>query len=86
MLLTKLKSRDIPWKLLTVEAALIVLSVLLALGVDSWREGRAQRALQGFVDEARPRPDEFDPRGRMTFRIWYFLEPWLRPGIYALSA
>lgn len=58
MLLTKLKVSDIPWKLLTAEAVLIVLSVLLALGVDSWREGREQRvlagrALQGFVDEAR---------------------------------
>jgi len=58
MLLTKLESADIPWKLLTVEAVLIVLSVLLALGVDSWREAREQRALagralQGFVDEAR---------------------------------
>jgi len=57
MLLTKLRSADIPWKLLTVEAVLIVLSVLLALGVDSWREAReqralAERALQGFIDEA----------------------------------
>ena len=58
MLLTKLKVPDIPWSLLAVEALLIVLSVLLALGVDSWREERehralAERALQGFVDEAR---------------------------------
>jgi len=58
MLLTKLKVPDVPWKLLSVEALLIVLSVLLALGVDSWREEReqralAERALQGFVDEAR---------------------------------
>jgi len=58
MLLTKLESADIPWKLLTVEAVLIVLSVLLALGVDSWREAReeralADRALAGFIDEAR---------------------------------
>lgn len=39
-------------------ALLIVLSVLLALGVDSWREARehrelATRALHGLVDEAR---------------------------------
>jgi len=58
MLLTKLESADIPWKLLTAEAVLIVLSVLLALGVDSWREAReertlADRALLGFIDEAR---------------------------------
>ena len=33
MLLTKLKSSEIPWGLLSVEAVLIVLSVLLALGV-----------------------------------------------------
>lgn len=57
MLLTKLKSSDLPWKLLTVEAVLIVLSVLLALGMDGWREEREQRdtasrALQSFVDEA----------------------------------
>lgn len=57
MLLTKLRSADIPWKLLTVEAVLIVLSVLLALGVDSWREAREQRALAdrallGFIEEA----------------------------------
>lgn len=57
MLLTKLKSSEIPWGLLSVEAVLIVLSVLLALGVDSWREAQEQqtlagRALQGFVDEA----------------------------------
>jgi len=58
MLLTKLKSSDLPWRLLTVEAVLIALSVLLALGMDSWREEReqqqlAQRALAGFIDEAR---------------------------------
>ncbi|MFN2332949.1 MAG: hypothetical protein ABR550_00800 [Wenzhouxiangellaceae bacterium] len=57
MLLTKLKSSEIPWGLLSLEAILIVLSVLLALGVDSWREAReqqtlAERALQGFIDEA----------------------------------
>ncbi len=57
MLSSKLQSSDIPWGLLSVEAVLIVLSVLLALGVDSWREARQQqalagRALQGFVDEA----------------------------------
>jgi len=58
MLLTKLKATEIPWRVLSVEAVLIVLSVLLALGVDSWREAREQqtlavRALQGFLDEAR---------------------------------
>jgi len=55
-LLTKLKDSDVPWTLLIAEAVLIVLSVLLALGVESWREERAQQAsalqaLQGVVDE-----------------------------------
>jgi len=57
MLSSKTNSNRIPWKLLTIEAILVVLSVLLALGLNSWREGRAhqdlaQRALQNVVDEA----------------------------------
>lgn len=43
---------------LALESLVVVLSVLLALGVDSWREARAERhlalqALQGILDEAR---------------------------------
>jgi len=58
MLVTKFRFPDLPWKLLGVEAVLIVLSVLLALGVDSWRESReqqllAERTVKGFIDEAR---------------------------------
>lgn len=50
-------SGDIPWKVLAIEAVLVVLSVLLALGLNSWREGRAnrtlaQRAVQAILDEA----------------------------------
>jgi len=51
-----LKSSEIPRGLLSVEAVLIVLSVLLALGVVSWREAREQqtlagRALQGYLGQ-----------------------------------
>lgn len=58
MLSTKNEPRGMPLGLLALEAALIVLSVLLALAVDSWRESReqrelAQRSLTGFIDEAR---------------------------------
>ena len=45
MLLTKLKAREIPWRVLSVEAVLIVVSVLLALALEGWREERKQRAL-----------------------------------------
>lgn len=46
------------WGLLALEAVIVVLSVLLALGLDSWQKGRendelARRAVQGVVDEAR---------------------------------
>lgn len=46
-----------PWGLLSVEALLVVLSVLLALALNSWREGRvhealALRSLQGVMDES----------------------------------
>jgi len=56
MLISKLRLTELPWKLLGVEALLIVLSVLLALALDSWREERehrelADRAVQSFVDE-----------------------------------
>jgi len=57
MLSTKPGLADLPWKLLAIEAVLVVASVLLALALDSWREQReqqslAQRALHGLVDEA----------------------------------
>lgn len=57
MLFTKTTPSDFPWKLLTVEALLVVSSVLLALALSSWYENRqqadlAQRAVQEFVDEA----------------------------------
>lgn len=56
MFSTKKWSAGFPWKILTVEAVLVVLSVLLALGLNSWREARshqelARRALQGVIDE-----------------------------------
>ncbi|GEM_PF-1487407 len=56
MLSSKTGSNNIPWKILSIEAILVVLSVLLALGLNSWREGRAhqdlaQRVLQTVVDE-----------------------------------
>lgn len=57
MLSSKARINAIPWGLLTLETVLIVLSVLLALGLNNWRENRAnedlaQRALQTVVDEA----------------------------------
>lgn len=56
MLFTKQSSSDFPWKLLIIEAILVVMSVLLALALNSWREARAhqdlaERALQEVVDE-----------------------------------
>lgn len=56
MLFTKQSSNDFPWKLLIIEATLVVMSVLLALALNSWREARAhqdvaERALQEVVDE-----------------------------------
>lgn len=46
----------LPWKLLSIEAALVVFSVLLALGLNSWRQSQSQeqlaeRALRGIVQE-----------------------------------
>lgn len=56
MLATRRSSERIPWALLALEAVLVVLSVLLALGLNSWREARAHqdqahRALQTVIDE-----------------------------------
>lgn len=56
MLFTKGSSFDFPWKLLIVEAILVVLSVLLALALNSWREAsahqnQAERALQEVLNE-----------------------------------
>lgn len=58
MWLTKLNNSDTRWALLGAEAVLIVISVLLALGLEGWREERerqalANRAVEGFVDEVR---------------------------------
>ena len=56
MFSTKKIFTKLPWKLLTIEAALVVFSVLLALALNSWREASshqklAQRALKGIVEE-----------------------------------
>ena len=56
MFSTKKIFKKLPWRLLTIEAALVVFSVLLALALNSWRESRshqqlAQRALKGIVEE-----------------------------------
>lgn len=59
MLFTKKgSSSDFPWKLLAVEAVLVVTSVLLALALNSWRQSRsnnalAERAVQEFIDEVK---------------------------------
>ncbi|MBU1188259.1 MAG: hypothetical protein KKC01_04435 [Gammaproteobacteria bacterium] len=58
MLFSKIRTLDLPWPLLGVEALLIVLSVLLALALDNWRDERehrelVHRAMQSFVDEMR---------------------------------
>jgi len=57
MISSKNKPGRIPWKLLGIEAVLVVLSVLLALGLNKWNENRSnrelsQRALQAMLDEA----------------------------------
>ena len=57
MLITKIRSAELPWALLAAEALLVVTSVLLALALEDWREDRektvmAERALRGFVEEA----------------------------------
>lgn len=56
MLLTKKNFSDLPWRLLSVEAMLVVASIFLALALENWRENLfedrlAERALQEFVDE-----------------------------------
>lgn len=56
MLAPKNITNRIPWGVLTLEAVLIVLSVLLALALENWRENRehqdlAERALQTVIDE-----------------------------------
>ena len=38
-------SQDIPWRRLSVEAAVIVVSILLAFGIDAWWEERLERKL-----------------------------------------
>jgi len=57
MISSKNNSGRIPWKLLGIEAILVVLSVLLALGLNKWNENRSnrelsQRALQTMLDES----------------------------------
>jgi len=56
MFFTKKDSSNLPWKMLFIEAFLVVLSVLLALALNSWRQAQsneqiATRAVQEFVDE-----------------------------------
>jgi hypothetical protein len=56
MLSTKNNYNKLPWKLLSIEAALVVFSVLLALGLNSWRQSQsherlAERALRGIIEE-----------------------------------
>ncbi|MCW9708793.1 hypothetical protein [Fodinibius salsisoli] len=56
MFSSKKNFTKLPWKLLSIEAALVVFSVLLALAINSWRQSRshqqlAQRALKGIVEE-----------------------------------
>ncbi len=56
MISTKKKVSDLPWRLLLIEAFLVVASVFLALALEDWQQSRAEnkvaeRALQGFIDE-----------------------------------
>ena len=37
-------SRPIPWLRVFAEGAVIVVSILLAFGIDAWWEGRQERA------------------------------------------
>ena len=48
---------SIPWPRVIVEGAVIVVSILLAFGIDAWWEGRQERAEEGryiaaLLDEA----------------------------------
>lgn len=57
MFSSKNRSNGIPWKLLSLETVLIILSVLLALWLNQWNENRSNqelsvRALQSIIDEA----------------------------------
>lgn len=56
MFASKKSDRTIPWGILMIEAVLVILSVILALGLNSWRESRqhrdlANRALNGLTEE-----------------------------------
>jgi hypothetical protein len=56
MFASKKSDRSIPWGILMIEAIFVILSVLLALGLNSWRESRqnqdlAHRALNGLTEE-----------------------------------
>jgi hypothetical protein len=44
--MTTNKLSDLPWSRMGVEAAIIVASILLALGVDEWRQDREDRQLE----------------------------------------
>ena len=37
------KSQDVPWKRLTAEGMAIIVSILLAFGIDAWWEDRQQQ-------------------------------------------
>jgi hypothetical protein len=50
------KSQDIPWKRLFAEGLAIIVSILLAFGIDAWWEGREQKhyetvLLQAILDD-----------------------------------
>jgi len=45
VIISKNSNRKISWKLLSLESLLVVLSVLLALGLNSWRENRSNQEL-----------------------------------------
>lgn len=75
MISSKNNARRIPWKLLSIEAILVVLSVLLALGLNKWNENRhnrelSLRALQTILDESAEncsKIEELQPYHRAVF-------------------
>jgi hypothetical protein len=58
-------TKQIPWPRVIAEGAVIVVSILLAFGIDAWWEGRQERAEEGryitaLLDEAYAAADELE--------------------------
>ena len=63
------ETQNIPWKRLSVEAAAIVISILLAFAIDAWWEGQKDREIEqellvSLVQEFERAATEFDIQGQ----------------------